>query len=137
MALTPKQEKFCREVASGKDYTTAYLNSYDWNGSKQGAANEAMILANKKEIQDKITTLIKPIEIQAQTKGISETERIKRILWEEIENARQQQDHAAIARYTDQLNKLNNAYKDNSIVDNDNSLDNMDTSKLLKLVGTA
>lgn len=137
MALTPKQEKFCREVASGKDYTTAYLNSYDWNGSKQGAANEAMILANKKEIQDKITTLIKPIEIQAQRQGISETERIKEILWEELQNARNQQDHAAVSRYIAEINKLNGAYKDNNINDDTNSLDNMDTSKLLKLVGTA
>jgi phage terminase small subunit len=136
MGLTPKQEKFCREVASGKDYTTAYLNSYDWNGSKQGAANEAMILANKKEIQEKIATLIKPMEIQAQRKGITETERIKEILWEELQNAREQQDHAAVSRYIAEINKLNGAYKD-TIQENDNSLDNLDTSKLLKLVGTA
>lgn len=137
MALTPKQEKFCREVASGKDYTTAYLNSYDWNGGNAGAALEAMKLANKEEIQARIQALMKPIEIQAQSKALTETERIKQILWDEIENARAQQDHAAIARYTDQLNKLNNAYKDNSVIDNDNSLDNIDTSKLLKFVNTA
>lgn len=137
MALTPKQEKFCREVASGKSYLDAYLTSYDWNGSKQGASIEATKLANREEIQEKIQALTKPIEIQAQRTAFSETEKIKQILWEEIENARQQQDHAAIARYTDQLNKLNNAYKDSTPVDNDNSLDNIDTSKLLKFVSTA
>jgi phage terminase small subunit len=137
MALTPKQEKFCREVASGKDYTNAYLAAYDWNGGNAGAAIEATKLANKEEIQDRIQSLMKPMEIQAQRQALTETERIKQILWEEIENARQQQDHAAVARYADQLNKLNGAYKDNTPVDNDNSLNNIDTSKLLQFVNTA
>ena len=137
MALTPKQENFCREVASGKDYTNAYLAAYDWNGGNAGAAIEATKLANKEEIQERIQSLMKPLEIQAQRQALTETERIKHILWEEIENARQQQDHAAVARYADQLNKLNGAYKENNTIENDNTLDNMDTSKLLKLVGTA
>jgi outer membrane protein assembly factor BamD (BamD/ComL family) len=137
LTLTPKQEKFCQCIVSGMSGKESYKTAYNTSASQQVIYNEANKLLQRDDITERIKELRKPLENHITNTGISETERIKQILWEEIENARQQQDHAAIARYTDQLNKLNNAYKDNSIVDNDNSLDNMDTSKLLKLVGTA
>ena len=136
LTLTPKQEKFCQCIVSGMSGKDSYLTAYDCN-SDRVALNESNVLLKRDDITERIQELRKPVLNHAQNTAISETERIKRILWEEIENARQQQDHAAIARYTDQLNKLNNAYKDTTTIDNDNTLDNMDTSKLLKLVGTA
>jgi phage terminase small subunit len=137
LSLTPKQEKFCQCIVSGMSGKDSYLTAYENNSNDNTAYKEAMKLLDRDDIQQRIKELRKPLELHAATTALTETERIKRILWEEIENARQQQDHAAIARYTDQLNKLNNAYKDTTTIDNDNTLDNMDTSKLLKLVGTA
>ena len=136
MALTPKQEKFCQCVVSGMSYKDSYLTAYDCN-SDNAAYVEGSKLALRDDIQERIEALQKPIKEALGKQALTETERIKQILWEEIENARTQQDHAAVARYADQLNKLNGAYKDNTTIENDNTLDNLDTSKLLKLVGTA
>jgi phage terminase small subunit len=136
MALTPKQEKFCECIVSGMTGKDSYLTAYDCT-SDRVALNESNVLLKRDDITERIKELRKPVLNHAQNTAISETERIKRILWEEIENARTQQDHAAVARYADQLNKLNGAYKDNTAIENDNTLDGMDTSKLLKLVGTA
>ncbi len=138
MALTEKQESFCRNIISGMTGKDAYITAYNSKGSDQNAYNEASKLLAREDIQKRLEVLRKPLEMHAKTSAITETERIKAILWEELENARQQQDHTAIARYTDQLNKLNNAYKDNnSVEDNTNDIGSLDTSKLLKLVGTA
>jgi hypothetical protein len=138
MPLTPKQEKFCQCVVSGMAYKDAYLASYDWNGSEAAAYQEATRLALREDIQERIQALRKPITSAIQTQVFNETERIKQILWEEIENARTQQDHAAIARYTDQLNKLNNAYKDaGSTQDSNNDLDALDTNMLKRITKLA
>ena len=133
MALTPKQEKFCEGIVSGMSYKDSYMAAYDCK-SEKAAYVEGSKLSLRDDIQERIKALQKPIQQALGQQALSETERIKSILWEEIENARKQQDHAAIARYTDQLNKLNNAYKDNAVLEKDNDLDNIDTSKLLKLV---
>jgi phage terminase small subunit len=137
MALTPKQEKFCQCVVSGMSYKDSYLAAYDCN-SDNAAYVEGSKLALREDIQARIEALQKPIKTALGTQALTETERIKAILWEELENARTQQDHTAIARYTDQLNKLNNAYKDSTPVeDNNTDIGSLDTTKLFKLVGTA
>lgn len=138
MALTEKQEKFCQCIISGMSGKDSYITAYNSKGSEQNAYNEASKLMLREDIQARLAVLRKPLEMAAQTSALTETERIKAILWEELENARKQQDHTAIARYTDQLNKLNNAYKDTSTTeDNSNDISSLDTTKLLKIVGTA
>ena len=136
LALTQKQEKFCQCVVDGMSYRDAYITAYDYTGkSAQVPYNEGSQLALNDRIQARIKELQAPIIKALETRQVSETERIKVILWEEIANAREQQDHAAIARYTDQLNKLNNAYHDTSVKeDNNNTITNLDTDALLKLV---
>jgi phage terminase small subunit len=136
MALTPKQEKFCQCVVSGMSYKDSYLAAYDCS-SDNAAYVEGSKLALREDIQARIEALQKPIKEALGKQALTETERIKQILWEEIENARQQQDHAAVARYADQLNKLNGAYRDNTTITDNNTLDNIDTSKLLQFVNTA
>ena len=136
LTLTPKQEKFCQCIVSGMSGKDSYLTAYDCNNDRV-AYNESNVLLKRNDITERIKELRIPVQNHAQNTAISETERIKAILWEEIENARQQQDHAAVARYADQLNKLNGAYKDTTIVDKETTLDNIDTSKLLQLVNTA
>jgi flagellin-specific chaperone FliS len=134
MSLTPKQERFAQCIVSGMSGKDSYYTAYDTTCNEQVAYNEAMKLLNHEGVQERIKELRKPLELHAQTAALTETERIKQILWEEIENARTQQDHAAIARYTDQLNKLNNAYKDASAPqDNTSDLNNIDTNTLNKI----
>ena len=138
MSLTPKQEKFCQCIVSGMSGKDSYITAYENNSNDNTAYKESMKLLARDDIQARVKELRKPLELHAQTTALTETERIKNILWTELENARQQQDHTAIARYTDQLNKLNNAYKDNNIVDNnDNDISSLDTTKLVKLVTSA
>ncbi len=134
MPLTPKQEKFCQCVVSGMAYKDAYLASYDWNGSEAAAYQEATRLALREDIQARIASLQKPITEAIQTQALNETERIKALLWERIEICRTKEDEAAIARYTDQLNKLNNAYKDaGSVQDSNSDLNTVDSNTLAKI----
>jgi hypothetical protein len=120
---------------SGKD---SYITAYENKSNDNTAYKEAMKLLAREDVQGRLKELRKPLELHAQTSALTETERIKAILWEELENARQQQDHTAVARYADQINKLNGAYKDNSTAETtENEINNVDTAKLLKIVNTA
>ena len=136
MALTPKQEYFCRLVASGKDYTTAYLTAYDWNGSKAGAANESMILANKPEIQEKIKTLLKPMEIAAQKETINARKEQIEYIKQRIVLCEQKEDEQSIIRYTDMLNKINALYKETEQeIKPESTVNSLDINFLKRLSG--
>lgn len=132
--LTPKQENFCRLVASGKDYTTAYLTAYDWNGSNNGAAIEGLKLANKPEVQEKIKTLIKPLEIAAQKENVNARQKQIAFIEERIAICRDKEDEQSIIRYTDMLNKLYSLYKETEQEkEQDQTVNNLDTNILRKL----
>lgn len=134
MALTPKQENFCRLVASGKDYTTAYLTAYDWKGGNAGAANEGLILANKPEIQARIKTLLKPLEIAAQKESVNARKQQIDFIQERIAICREKEDEQSIIRYTDMLNKLYSLYKETEQEkEQDQTVNNLDTNILRKL----
>ena len=138
MALTLKQEKFCQGIINGLSGKDAYIAAYNTKGNDNTVYTEVTRLFNRDEIQARLKALREPLELKAQTDAITETERIKQILWEEIANARAQQDHAAIARYTDQLNKLNNAYRDaGSTTDSTNDLDTLDLNTLKRITKMA
>ena len=135
--LTPKQEKFCQCIVSGMSGKDSYLTAYDCN-SDNAAMVESTKLLNRIDIANRLKELRQPIETLAQTQAITETERIKALLWERIEICRQKDDEAAIARYTDQLNKLNNAYRDTTTQTEDaNKLDTLDTSALQRIAKMA
>lgn len=138
MALTPKQEYFCRLVAGGKDYTNAYLTAYDWNGSKAGAANEGLILANKPEIQDKIKALIKPLEIAAQKETVNARKQQIEFIQSRIEHCLKVEDEQSIIRYTDMLNKINALYKDTEQEQKpESTVNNLDVATLKRLSGVS
>ena len=134
MSLTPKQERFAQCIVSGMSGKDSYYTAYDTTCNEQVAYNEAMKLLNHEGVQERIKELRKPLELHAQTAALTETERIKALLWERIEICRTKEDEAAIARYTDQLNKLNNAYKDAGTVDNaKDDLNTLDTTTLQRI----
>lgn len=138
MALTPKQEYFARLVASGKDYTTAYLTAYDWNGSKQGAANEALILANKAEVQQKIQTLMKPLQIVAQKESITARQEQISFIKSRIEECIRKEDENSLIRWNEQLNKIYALYKETENEQKqENKLSDLDISTLKRLTGAS
>ena len=138
MALTPKQEHFCRLVASGKDYTTAYLTAYDWNGSNNGAAVEAIKLVNRADIQEKLQALMKPQEIAIQRDSITARQKQIDFIQSRIEHCLAVDDEQSIIRYTDMLAKIHGLYKDTEQEQKQQStVSNLDTSILKRLSGVS
>jgi phage terminase small subunit len=60
--LTAKQEKFCNEIASGKNQSDAYRESFDIKRMTSKSLNEkASVLANMVKIRSRIAELRKPV----------------------------------------------------------------------------
>lgn len=136
--LTPKQEHFARLVASGKDYTTAYLLAYDWNGSKAGAAVESTKLANREDVQAKIQALMKPQEIAAQRENLNARQEQIKAIQERIEICKQKEDEQSLIRYYDMLNKIYALYKESEQSEKqESSVNNLDLNTLKRLSGAS
>ena len=107
MALTEKMKSFCREyVSNGGNGTQAYLTAYDSN-NEAVAANESSLLLKRDEVKEYLATITKPLEDTAMDEG----EKIRSLIWERIAVCQSNGDDAAIARYTDQLNRLSGRYQ--------------------------
>ena len=106
MPLTEKMKEFCREYVENKgNGTQAYLKAYDGN-SETSASIESSRLLRRDDITRYIASLNKPMENRIQ----NEREKKRQIIWDEIEYARNEHDHGAIARYMDILNKMDAEY---------------------------
>jgi hypothetical protein len=101
----------------------AYYTAYDTKCNDNTAYNEAARILAKDEVQARLTELRRPIENQVRASALSEYDRIKALLWERIAICQETGDEAAIARYTDQLNKLNGSYTNVNHNINENKLD--------------
>jgi phage terminase small subunit len=133
--LTEKQKSFCREYfTNGGNGTLAYLTTYNSN-NEAVAANESSLLLKREEIQEYLQAMNKPLEAIA----ISERERKRSILWQGIEECREAGDHAAVARYLDILNRMDNEYTNinRNINTNESDITNLDTNTLKLLTGSA
>ena len=109
---------------------------YQNKSNDNTAYKESMKLLARTDIQDRIKELRKPLELHAQTKALTEYDRIKNLLWDRIEHCIASGDDAAIARYTDQLNKMNHTYINinKDITEDKTNIENLDNVTLLKLV---
>jgi hypothetical protein len=137
MALTQKQELFCREVVSGKSYKDAYITAYNTSGKDTTIRTESAKLALREDIQERIKALSKPLQVASQIEGLNKKEERIKYIQDRIKLCEERQDESSILRYVDMLNKIDNLYKeveDNK--ENDNSLTNLDTSILAKIVKT-
>lgn len=134
--LTPKQEMFCTGIVEGLSGTEAYKRAYNTNANNNTMRNEANKLLQREDITERIKELQKPLHNHARNTAISNREKKQGIIWEEIENARKQQDHAAIARYLDILNKMDMEYINinKDITEDKTNIENLDNVTLLKLV---
>jgi phage terminase small subunit len=139
MALTEKQETFCRNIISGMSGKDSYISAYNSKGSEQNAYNEASKLLARDDIQERLKVLRKPLEMAAQTIAISEREKKKAIIWERIQACIANNDDTSVARYMDILNKMDAEYINinRTITDNDTDIKELDTDKLIRLVDTA
>lgn len=139
MALTEKQEAFCRNIISGMNGKESYIAAYNSKGSDQNAYNEASKLLARDDIQERLKVLRKPLEEVAVTKALTEREKKKAIIWDRINACIANNDDSAVARYMDILNKMDAEYINinKNINDNDDNITELDTDKLIRLVTTA
>lgn len=131
MGLTPKQEKFCQLIVSGKSGKDSYMEAYESNGSAQNAYNEASKLMQRDDIQARLAVLRKPLAEAARTTALSERERKREVLWNIIQNG----DDNAKCRALDILNKMDAEYINinKNIDDNSTALQGIDKDMLIKL----
>lgn len=135
MSLTPKQEKFCQCIVSGMTAKDSYFSAYDTNCSDRVAINEGSKLMLREDIQARINTMMKPLQEAAQSKAMSERERIKQILWDRLQKAIDREDDTTIVKITDQINRMNAEYINTTkvIEDKKSNIDDLDTETLQKL----
>ena len=133
MALTEKQEKFCRNIVSGLNGKESYVSAYNTQGSDQNAYNEASKLLAREDIQERIKALRKPLEVAAVTQALSERDRVKAMLWSFIDNDTLSPETRMKA--SDQLNKLNAEYinVNRNIDEKRVDINNLDLDTLKKL----
>lgn len=135
MALTPKQERFCQCVASGMSYKDAYINAYDCKDTGRTALNEGSKLALRDDIQERIKTLIKPIQKAAQVQGLNAREEQLQFITDRIKVCQEKEDEQSLIRWMDMKNKLLQLYSEpEEKKDNDNNLSNLNTDLLAKIV---
>ena len=136
MALTPKQEKFCQNIASGKDGIESYMSAYDCN-SRHAANIESTKLMKRDDITERITQIRKPILNMVQNTAISERKQQINAIKERIEICKQKEDETSLIRYYDMLNKIYALYKETETENTPQSTVNkLDNETLLKLANS-
>lgn len=132
MALTPMMMRFCEEYLKSDNATDAYLASYNWTGSKNGAQVEASRLLAREDIQAYILKLRKPIEKAVKRKIINEREYKKKVIQERLEACIARDDDAGAARWMEIWNKMDGEYVNinKDITDHDAEIKNLDTATL-------
>lgn len=133
MALTPKQEKFCQCIASGKDGIESYMSAYDCN-SRSAANVESTKLMKRDDITERISEIRKPILNLVQNKQISERQQQIHAIKKRIEICEQKEDEQSLIRYYDMLNKIYALYKEaETPAEKENEVNNLDISVLKRL----
>ena len=128
MALTEKQKEFTREYfKNGGNGTQAYLFAYD-SHSERAASIESSKLLDKKEVQEYLSALNKPMEKQA----ISEREKKRNWLWSMIENPSVKESDRLTAMNI--LNKMDSEYMNINVnTQSDNTLEHVNIDVLKRL----
>lgn len=136
--LTPKQEKFCQCIVSGMSAKDSYIEAYDTNASDKVIYNESSKILAREDVTKRLEELRKPLVNHAQSKAISERERVKAILWDRLDKAIEREDDQTIVRITDQINRMNSEYINinRNIEDKAGDIKGLDTTTLERLAST-
>ena len=134
--LTPKQERFCQCIVEGMSGVEAYLASYNsTNAQPPTLRREANKLLKRDDITARIDQLRQPVINHAQNVAISDREQKKKLINERIQACVEKGDDAAIARYLDILNKMDQEYVNiNKNVEEKSPLENLDNDSLLRVI---
>ena len=134
LALTEKQEKFCRNIVSGMTTKDAYISAYNTSCKDQTAWVEATRLLNREDIQNKIQALKKPIEIAVQANVQNARQEQIEFIKKRIAICEQKEDEQSLIRWNEQLNKIYALYKEVEQEEKqDQTVNNLDTNILRKL----
>lgn len=137
LRLTPKQEKFCQCIVAGMSGKDSYITAYNTKASEQTIYSESLKLLKRDDITERIKELRKPIENHSQNTAISERKAQIEYIKRRIALCEKREDEQSIIRYTDQLNKILNLYKETDTENiQDNNISQLDNNILLKLSGT-
>ena len=138
MALTQKQENFCKNIVSGMNGKESYLAAYNAKCNDQVAYNEASKLLLRKDIQKRIFDMRKPLEQAAQIKALSARDTQLQAIQERIEICKQKEDEQSLIRYYDMLAKIHGLYKETETEQKtDSNVNNLDISVLKRLSGVS
>ena len=115
-------------------YKDAYINAYNCTDHGRTALNEGSKLALRDDIQERIKTLMKPVQQAAQIQGLNARDKQIKAIEERIAVCIQKEDETSLIRYYDMLNKIYALYKDTEeSKEKENNLDNLDTAVLQKI----
>ena len=132
MSLTPKQEKFCQCITSGMSGKDSYKTAYNTNAKDSTINQEVVKLLAREDIQERISTLQKPIIKAAQTTAINEREKKRSILWDFINDT--EKDPNTRLKAMDLLNKMDSEYINiNRNIEEKTDINNLDLETLKKL----
>ena len=135
MALTPKQEKFCQCIVSGMSAKDSYISAYNTKATEKVIYNESAKILAREDVRKRIEELRKPLENHARLQALSEREKKKEIIWKRIDICMENNDDAAVARYMDILNKMDQEYINiNRNIEDTTEIKELDTDTLIKLV---
>ena len=132
--LTPKEEKFCLAIASGKMVRDAYRESYNAADSNDKVAiNEGRRLLDKPHIRERIEELRKPLQNSALNDVSAARVQQELFILDRIRVCKEKEDEQSIIRYTDMLNKIYGIYKDIPGDQVENKLETVNDDLLKKL----
>ena len=96
---------------------------------------EATRLANKPEIQNKIQSLLKPLELAISRDSITTREKHIEEIRKRIEICEAKEDEPSLIRYYDMLSKIYGLYRDNDTPQQqENNLQKVDAGTLQKII---
>ena len=135
MGLTQKQERFCQCIVSGMTGKDSYITAYDTKGGDNTIYAEVTRLLAREDIQERIKTLRKPLEIKAQADALSDRESKRKVIKDRIQACIDKGDDTNARGWMDILNKMDAEYINinRNITDQAGEVVNLDSNTLQKL----
>ena len=137
--LTDKERTFALAVADGKTQHEAYKIAYQPKTENRNTIDvEACKIAKRDHVRAYIQSLRDAQDNVVKYANINDKQRRIELIWERIDACIQRGDDAAIARYTEQLAKLNGDYVNitKNIEEKPNVIGELSTDQLKELLDT-